>query len=126
MNTNNNSGKHNSGPSSNLWIGLAFIAGGAIVLLNQSGLLSFELNWWALFILFPAFGTLTSAYNRYRSTNDLFEMGVMIPALVGLFMLLLLVSLLFGDAINLNLKVYWPIILIVLGLGLIIGRLRRS
>ncbi len=121
MNTNNN-----REPLSNLWIGLAFIAGGAIVLLNQMDVISFELHWWALFILFPAFGALTSAYNRYRSTNDLFEMGVMIPALVGLFMLLLSVSMLVGDAINLNLRVYWPIILIVLGLGLVIGRGRRS
>jgi hypothetical protein len=111
---------------SNLWIGLALIIGGAVVLLNQLNILPFELNWWALLILFPAFGTLSSAYHRYRSTKDLFEMGVMIPALVGLFMLLLCISLLFGDAIDLNLKVYWPIILIVLGLGLIIGRLRRS
>ena len=111
---------------SNMWIGLAFIFGGAVVLLDQLNILPFELNWWALLILFPAFGTLSSAYNRYRSTQDLFEMGVMIPALVGLFMLLLCVSLLFGDAIDLNLKVYWPIILIVLGLGLIIGHLRRS
>jgi hypothetical protein len=53
-------------------------------------------------------------------------MGVMIPALVGLFMLLLSVSLLVGNAIDLNLSTYWPIILIVLGLGLIMGRLRRS
>jgi len=53
-------------------------------------------------------------------------MRVMIPALVGLFMLLLSVSLFVSDAINLNLRVYWPIILIVLGLGLIIGRRRRS
>jgi len=111
---------------SNIWIGLVFIFGGAVVLLNQLNVLPFELNWWALLILFPAFGTLTSAYNRYRSTNYVFEMGVMIPALVGLFMLLLSVSLLGGDAINLNLRVYWPIILMVLGLGLIIGRLRRS
>jgi hypothetical protein len=110
----------------NIWIGLVFIFGGAVVLLNQLNILPFELNWWALLILFPAFGTLTSAYNRYRSTNDLFEMRVMIPALVGLFMLLLSVSLLVGDAINLNLRVYWPIILIVLGLGLIIGVRRRS
>jgi hypothetical protein len=109
-----------------IWIGLVFIFGGAVVLLNQLNILPFELNWWALFILFPAFGALTSAYNRYRSTNVLFEMGVMIPALVGLFMLLLSMSLLVGDAINLNLRVYWPIILIVLGLGLIIGRGRRS
>jgi hypothetical protein len=111
---------------SNIWIGLVLIFGGAIILLNQLNILPFELNWWAFLILFPAFGTLTSAYNRYRSTNDVFEIGVMIPALVGLFMLLLSVSLLVGDAINLNLKVYWPIILIILGLGLIIGRMRRS
>jgi hypothetical protein len=111
---------------SNIWIGLVFIFGGAVILLNQLNILPFELNWWALLILFPAFGTLTSAYNRYRSTNDLLEMPVMIPALVGLFMLLLSVSLLVGNAIDLNLRVYWPIILIVLGLGLIIGRRRRS
>lgn len=107
-------------------IGLIFIFGGAVVLLNQLNILPFEVSWWALFILFPAFGTLTSAYNRYRSTNDLFEMGVMIPALVGLFMLLLLLSLLVGDAIDLKLRVYWPVILILLGLGLMIGRRRRS
>jgi len=113
-------------PPSIIWIGLVFIVGGAVVLLHQLNLLPFELNWWALLILFPAFGTLSSAYNRYRFTKDLFELGVMIPGLVGLFMLLMYVSLLFGDAIDLNLKVYWPIILIVLGLGLILGRLRRS
>ena len=111
---------------SNLWIGLLLIFGGAVILLNQLNILPFKLNWWALFALFPAFGALTRAVNRYRSTNDVFEMGVMIPALVGLFMLLLLVSLFAGDAIHLNLQVYWPIILIVLGLGLIIGCLRRS
>jgi len=111
---------------SNIWIGLVFILGGAIVLLNQLSILPFELNWWALLILFPAFGTLARAYNRYRSTNDVLEQGVMIPALVGLFMLFLFVSLFAGDATHLNLKVYWPIILIVLGLGLIVGRLRRS
>jgi hypothetical protein len=111
---------------SNLWIGLVFFLGGAIVLLNQLSILPFELNWWALLILFPAVGTLTRAYNGYRSTNDVLEQGVMIPALVGLFMLFLFVSLFAGDATHLNLKVYWPIILIVLGLGLIVGRLRRS
>jgi hypothetical protein len=105
---------------------MVFIAGGAVVLLSQLNILPFELNWWALFILFPAFGTLNSAYNRYRSTNDVFEMGVMISALVGLFMLLLSVSLLVSNAIDLKLRVYWPIILIVLGLGLIMGRWRRS
>jgi hypothetical protein len=111
---------------SHIWIGLVLIFGGAVILLNQLRILPFELNWWAFLVLFPAFGALTSAYNRYRSTHDVFEMGVMIPALVGLFMLLMSVSLLLSNAIDLNLRTYWPIILIVLGLGLIIGRLRRS
>jgi len=111
---------------SNIWIGLVFIFGGAVILLNQLNILPFKLNWWALFALFPAFGALNRAVNRYRSTNDVFEMGVMIPALVGLFMLLLVVSLLVGNAIDLHLRTYWPIILIVLGLGLILGRMRRS
>ena len=118
----------NSGTSqpSHIWIGLVFIFGGAVILLNQLNFLPFQLNWWAFLVLFPAFGTLISAYNRYRSTHDVFDMGVMIPALVGLFMLLMSVSLLLSNAIDLNLRVYWPIILIVLGLGLIMGRLRRS
>ena len=118
----------NSGTSqpSHIWIGLVFIFGGAVILLNQLNFLPFQLNWWAFLVLFPAFGTLISAYNRYRSTHDVFDMGVMIPALVGLFMLLMSASLLLSNVIDLNLRVYWPIILIVLGLGLIMGRLRRS
>ena len=62
-----------------------------------------------LFLLNVPLEALTSPYNRYRSTNDVFE--------TGLFMLLLLVSLFVGNVINLNLRVSWPIILIVLRLG---------
>ncbi len=126
MNTNNNSGKHNMGFSSNLWIGLAFIAGGAIVLLNQTGLLSFEFNWWALFILFPAVGSFSSAYYCYRATNNLFAMGVMMPVLIGLFMLALALNLLMGNGWNFNWNLYWPAIFIVIGLGMIFGRSRKE
>jgi len=121
MNTNN-SGKHNWGLSSNLWIGLAFIAGGAILLLNQSGLLSFELNWWAFFILIPAIGSFSNAYNRYRSTNNLFDTSVMMPALIGLFMIGLMFNLLGGNGWNFNWNLLWPSMLIIIGLGMIFGR----
>lgn len=122
----NKSNNVNRGPSSNLWIGLAFIAGGAIVLLNQSGLLSFELNWWAFFILIPAIGSFSSAYNRYRATNNLFDMSVMMPALIGLIMIGLMFNLLGGNGWNLNWNLLFPIMLIIIGLGMIFGRSRKE
>src|SRR5688572_498980 len=120
MNTNNKEF------SSNLWIGLAFITGGVIVLLNQTGLLSFEFNWWALFIIFPAVGSFSSAYKQYRATNNLFEMGVMMPVLIGLFMLALAYNLLSGNGWNFNWNLYWPAIFIVIGLGMIFSRSRKE
>ena len=126
MNTTKNSDKLNRGPSSNLWIGLAFITGGAIVLLNQSGLLSFQLNWWAFFILIPAIGSFSNAYNRYRATNNLFDMSVMMPALIGLFMIGLMFNLLSGNGWNFNWNLLWPIMLIIIGLGMIFGRSRQE
>lgn len=125
MNTNN-SYKRNMGFSSNLWIGLAFIAGGAIVLLNQTGLVSFDFNWWALFIIFPAIGSFSGAYKRYRATNNLFDMGVMIPVLMGLFMLALAFNLLSGNGWNFNWNLLWPAMFIIIGLGMIFGRSRRE
>lgn len=116
----------NSRNSSNIWIGLIFIGGGAIVLLNQMSILSFELNWWALFILMPAVGALSGAYNRYRTTNSLFDMGVIMPALIGLFMVALSFSMLVGVFWNINWSLYWPIILIIIGLGIIFGRSRNG
>ena len=126
MNTNNNSDKRNWGTSSNLWIGLAFIGGRALVLLNQSGLVSIEFNWWALFILFPAVGSFSNAYNRYRATNNLFEMGVMMPALIGLIMLGLMFNLLSGNGWNFNWSLLFPVMLIIIGLGMIFGRSRKE
>lgn len=119
-----NNGNRSNSP--NIWIGLIFIGGGAIVLLNQMGILSFELNWWALFILMPAVGALSGAYNRYRMTNSLFDMGVMMPALIGLFMVALSFSMLVGVFWNINWSLYWPIILMIIGLGIIVGRSRNG
>lgn len=126
MNTNNNSDKHNWVPSSSLWIGLAFIGGGILVLLNQTGLVSLKFNWWALFIVIPAIGSFSSAYNRYRATNNLFEMGMMMPVLIGLFMLNLMSNLLSGNGWDFNWSLVFPIMLIIIGLGMIFGRSRTE
>jgi len=100
-------------------------SGGAVALLNQFNILSFELNWWAMFILFPAIGALSAAYNRYRTTNSLFEMGVMIPASIGLFKVALSFSMLVGVFWNINWSLFWPLILILIGMGMIFGRSQK-
>ena len=107
-------------------MGLIFIFGGVAVLLNQLGLLPFELNWWALFIMMPAAGFLSGAYNRFRSSNNLFSMDVAFPALMGLFMIALSFSLLVGAAWNINWSLFWPFIIILIGLGMIFGRSRKE
>jgi hypothetical protein len=63
-------------------------------------ILSFELNWWALFILIQAIGSFSGAYNRYRATNNLFDIIVMMPAMIGLFMVALAFNLLVGNGWN--------------------------
>ena len=110
--------------SSNLWMGLIFIFGGIAVLLNQFDLLPFELNWWALFILLPAVGFLSRAYNRFRSGGDVFSMDIAMTALIGLIMAALSFSLLVGGAWNFNWSLLWPMIIILIGLSMIFGRSR--
>ena len=122
----NNGNKRNWMSSSNLWIGLAFIAGGAMILLTQSGLISLKLNWWAFFILIPAIGSFNNAYQRYRATNNLFDMSVVMPALIGLFMIGLMFNLLSGKGWDFNWNLLWPIMLICIGLGMIFRRSRTQ
>jgi hypothetical protein len=112
--------------SPNLWLGLIFVFGGIALILNQLDLLPFELNWWALFIMLPAAGFLNGAYNRFRSHGNLFSMDVAFSALIGLFMTALSFSLLVGAAWNINWSLFWPLILVLIGLGMIFGRSRTG
>lgn len=125
MEGNNKTSNRQSRSSSGIWIGVIFIVGGIVVLLNQLDVLPFELNWWALFIMMPAAGFLTGAYNRFRFNNNVLSTDVLVPALIGLFMVALAVSLLVGGAWNINWSMFWPIMLILIGLGMILGRSQK-
>ena len=117
----NQEGKKVDSHSSSIWMGLIFILGGIVVLVNQFGLLPFELNWWALFILLPAAGFLTNAYNRYQENQGKLTTDVLYSGLIGLFIVFIAVSLLLGSNWNINWGTLWPLILIVIGIGILVN-----
>jgi hypothetical protein len=89
-------------------IGLAFLAS------NFSG---FQLrNWWALFILIPAFASFGKALEAMRREGEMTR--EVWGALSGGAILLLIAG---AFLFNLNWGLIWPIFLIIGGLGMLLG-----
>jgi hypothetical protein len=97
----------------------AWIWGAILVLLGVTFLLQnmgfpFLLNWWALFILIPAFWSFVAAWNIYQDNGRLtsgaagsLTIGVLLTILAFIFLL------------NVNVGLFWPVLLIVGGLILV-------
>jgi peptidoglycan/LPS O-acetylase OafA/YrhL len=95
---------------SQLWFALALIAVGAIFLLRNY--VGFELgNWWALFILIPAIGSLSASWNAWRS--GMHPAAVTGPLIAGLAMLTVAVIFM----LELEWGRIWPVFLILAGIG---------
>jgi drug/metabolite transporter (DMT)-like permease len=122
MEESHETNRENKKQASNLWLGLIFVFGGIALILNQLNVLPFELNWWALFIMLPAAGMLNGAYNRFRSHGNAFSMDVGFTALIGLFLVALSFSMLVGASWSINWSLFWPAMIILIGLGMIFGR----
>ena len=93
--------------------GLILIVLGLVFLLNN--LSGFELhNWWALFILIPAFGAFRRAWERYNNAG-LVDRDVRQALFSGLLLTALTAVFLF----NLSWLLFGPVLLILLGLTLL-------
>ena len=100
------------------WVpGLVLIGIGVIFLLNN--FTNFELdNWWALFILIPAFGALGNFWRVWRGEGRM--TGDARGSLIGgLIMLFVAAVFLF----SLNWGAVWPVFLIIAGLGALLSGL---
>ncbi len=103
------------------WIGGAvLILIGLVFLLRNTTAFELE-NWWALFILIPAFGAFASAWNGYQNSGR-FTSAVRGPLIGGLIMLFVSMAFLFG----LDFGLLWPVFLILGGLALLFTALTRS
>ena len=102
--------------------GGAWIGGGILILLGLIFLLQnmgiyFLQNWWALFILIPAFASFSSAYGIYQSNGHRFTHAVRGAAIGGVFFTLLTAAFLFG----LSAGLFWPLVLILGGVSLLVN-----
>jgi hypothetical protein len=102
------------GGRSYAWIGGAILILLGVVFLLQNMGIPFLANWWAVFILIPAFWAFVAAWDSYRDNGRLTRGGAGSLAGGSLLTILALVFLL-----NLNLGLFWPVLLIVGGLVLL-------
>jgi hypothetical protein len=93
-------------------IGIIFLAENLGVRMPQ--------NWWAVFILIPAvlsFGSAWSAYQRTGEVTAAVRGGVAAGAVLTLIALSFLLGVEWGR--------FWPVILILVGIGVLAGTWRR-
>ena len=95
------------------WIGgVVLIVLGVLFLMQNFGW-QLPKNWWAAFILIPALGSLMAARRSYETNGGALDATVLGPGVVGLLLVALAVALFLG----VNWGVFWPIVLIVVGMG---------
>ncbi len=102
--------------------GGAWIGGAVLILLGVIFLLQnfagFALrNWWALFILIPAVIAFGNAINSFQAAGGRLSPPARGSLIGGLVLTLIALAFLFDFTSSL----FWPILLIVLGLGLLLN-----
>jgi hypothetical protein len=112
MNTQNHSANRNGA-----WIiGVILVLLGVVFLMQNFMNLSFG-NWWALFILIPALGSFNNAYQAYTDGGNQMTPHVRSSFMWGILFTLITAIFLF----SLNWSLLGPVILIVLGLGVLLN-----
>jgi hypothetical protein len=90
---------------------------GGLFLLRNTGTFDIPLkNWWALFILIPAIGSLDTARRLYRSAGNQLTAAAGGSLLVGVILTFLTAVFLFG----LNMSYFGPILIILVGVGILV------
>jgi hypothetical protein len=100
------------------WVwGIVLVLLGLMLLLDNVGI-PFLANWWALFILVPAFWCYAGAWDSYQINKRLTRRAA-VAMIIGLLLTALALVFLFNVAFS----VYWPVLLIAGGVGLLLTAL---
>ncbi len=104
-------------PSSLAMGGVLVLIGAVFLARNLTGFDLGDWNWWALFILIPAVGSLVNAWRLYQAEGTL-PAAARGPLVFGVVLLLVAGILLF----ELSWGTLWPVFLIIFGVGVLIAR----
>jgi cation transport ATPase len=107
--------QRHAGRHTGWFAGVLLIVVGVVLLLNQMNI-PFFVNWWALFILIPAFWAFIAAWDSYQDNSKLTRRAAG-SMTVGI--LLTILALIFLLNLNLAAGFLWPALLIVGGLALL-------
>lgn len=100
------------------WFGILLILAGLILFAQQAGWLGPRFNWWALFILIPAFGSLTGAYYALQTSGR-----INAAARSSLGSAVILFTLTFILLLGLDWSLYWPLMIIAPGIAILLNGL---
>ena len=119
--TENDQPRRGSSRDSTLIVGGVLIAAGIVLLLRNWIGFAVPFNWWGLFILIPAFGSLLDARRAYQ-TDGRFTRAVQGRVFGGAVLLFVAIVLSF----DLDWGKLWPVFLIIGGLGALLTALRAQ
>jgi len=111
-------------PGGSTWVAglILIVLGGAFLMRNMGNFYFPFTNWWALFILIPALGALDRAYRAYRNAGNQFTVFARNSGFVGVILLIVTGMFLF----NFNWTFYGPMLLILVGLGVLLNSMLPS
>jgi hypothetical protein len=111
-------------PGGSTWaVGLVLIILGGAFLMQNTGMYKIPFtNWWALFILIPAIGSLDRAYRAYKNADNQLTVFARNSMFVGLILTMVAGMFLF----NLNWSTFGPVLIILVGLGIIANNMFSS
>ena len=102
-------------------IGIILILLGVAFLLEQGNYLELTANWWAVFIYLAAFASFANMWRAYRSAGEFtssaggsLTWGLVLTVVASIFLF------------NLEWDLWWPAILIAVGVGIVMGYLLRG
>jgi hypothetical protein len=104
-------------------VGLILILLGGMFLMRNMGTFSFPLkNWWALFILIPAIGSLDTGMRAYRNAGN--QLNGAARASLGVGIILSFVTIMF--LLDLSWTYFGPALIILAGIGILVNATLRQ